>query len=1810
VALNFLGLGFSFGAKDAGLKTKQRQVASGFSDISGEVEKMGRKAEGGTKPLAHMTDQLSGSSMDKLTASIDNLALSLGKDLPKASHKGADSMHRAAENLESDERKVGGGFHFIRDAVDKLNSILRINKLQAFIQAISLAKLSEIGNHVDSIANSGMNLTTSLEATIVAANKTSRSMGANFGYAGKSLGKFTGEATSMGIALNIGTEKAAEAVYAVSQASKELSAVGLKSAADLAKFSEVSGVGAQELTQIFRQAGKQFNLTDDQLRQLAGSALAAGKDIGDVGGQFKQMPHIMELISRRAAVLGRKLNSQQMADFASQTMAVSQAFYHMGVSGDEAREMATSLATQMVESGESFADMFAGTKDDLHDFAMSIGIGTGDINVAFKSMSQGPAEFMSGMAEMVLKAKKSGKFTAESMNLLRGQLSKTFGPKQAATMIQFFDKADEKQLEMMKTTSKAKGDLGKFAKEGFSTGRTLDESFTLMKDTFVMNFRNIGRSASVDFVNQTGKEFNRFNKQLQAVVKKGGPMANLIVKFSEMHQIGALALIPKTLRPMAGLFGTIVKEATPMIGVLGSLGFRLNMLASPMTLIVSAAAVLGMWFADLRMQGKTTGQAIGIMATKIGQGAKKLWVTVKKWVGALFNYLASVDWGAVFTRVFDALVTVMQAAGDLLRQIPWGQIFEGFMKIIGKLFEFVASKKFADALVNIFEFLGTTIVKLQGMLIHAFERAFEALANVDIGKVAKGIIDTLYRIFMVVGRAVGAAFQKILDLFEYTASAGFRDKLMKIAGGIAEGVKHLINKLFDLVEAAIDFLSKIDLGKAVHNILTTAMHIVEAVLLVLVQAVETFFQRLPELAKKVLDLIIKLFKEIPAAVGQFLSEAGDTLKRILPRIVTAILDAVWDILKAIPGLVMKVLRAIPDIIGSVGELIKGAVNLLVKAVLGIFEGIENWLAKKFPAAAGVIHGVFAALKAIIVAIGKVIGFVIDAIVWVFKKLWSVVGTILKFLWDAFDTLVITPLKFIWGLIKKVGEAIAWLVGKLVSVAKKIGGFLSSVGGFFKSVGSKIASFLGGSSMDLKKILEEAQKKAQNATDNMTEAQKKALAELQAQKDKYNAADRAWQEERKKLDAQQQKDLEARRMTVKQVEVTSTNAVQVMQQASDAAAKGIKDNIELVDKQVRLASSLAMPKMDQSYLDAITAYEKAEEEFNAAMKAKDLEAVKKLGDQEVDMLKEQQKQLGISGHALKELRDEQLKDFSMRVDLMDKLSTDEKKAYQASLDQIFDKNLKSQIALQAMTRAINEGYNQQEASLFQHKQEELRGLGQFDTKRIDIEKKYYQLSNDLEKKRAEDQAKNEQKILLAKNKATEQKLILEQFMGVESETIMKRIANSELKTETDKYAAMSALQQRFAAKSAEVLANIPDSMKDAATRAQSQLNAAYFEQLKEITLNEKMSDTERKKALNDLEAWRISKMEDFKKLVDEQTKSMVASNGAASDSMSKTFDTFSEGLQKKAEESALKSNAAIGSVQKELGVTAEDALNNLKDIAAIDPKKFAEGLRKIKEVYIDFAKTAQDSAKSMLTTTNKSFEEFNKSAVDHWMKQKQNISLMEFNDADIKKLTDTVGKTVERAFTSLTDMITKKVQEAVTKAFIDAFAKVIVEAKKFVKDSMSVFRDLTQQMIKQFGDAWQKILGFTTTALQAIEKDTERAVANLKRIELAMRGTLAAKAETAGADVKQDVKMDTTKSDLGNIFQATHHPEWYENDFKYKAMEIIAALNGLAAALSKVPTGGQTAGTASARAQGQIRAGTQAPGIGDSRVKGSLGGGQR
>ncbi len=586
MGLNLQGLGFSFAAKDQGLEKQQEKYSKGFETMADKMS--GVSAAAANSDVGDIASSGDTEKINQAAESFDNLSASTGH-WSEQSRDASGRFQRDANQVESGQRKIGGGFNFISGAMANLNQLVSQSKFQTFIQSISLAKLNGISDALTGIASSGTNLTTGLEAEMHALGKTTRATGANFGYTGKELKKFSSKAAGMakGLAIDAGTS--ATSLRAWNEAGSELGAMGFKSARDVAKFSEAFGVNADILRNSGKQMRNEFKFSDKEINQVIGSFTMMGQLTGDVGAALNSLPEIMGQIRRNAALMGTELDSKELAKYASGTAALAAGLMQQGQSSDKARSNAIALSETMLSSKENFQDLFSGTATELSQFKTSLGVAFGDIGVGFEAMNQGPQEFMAGLTEMVQFAKKTGGLTGEQVKMLGSQLRTVFGKDQAAEMVNFFQSADEATLEMMKTVSKAPADLGKLAKAAFVSSKTLADRFEEAEQRMVKSFRSINKKGARQFVSDSNKQFKSFGEGLKTLAGSGGLMGSFVNKMSLAHQIGAKAFLPKTLRPMAALMGGVVSEMAPLAGVMKSFGVSMKDLANPFVIVTAAA---------------------------------------------------------------------------------------------------------------------------------------------------------------------------------------------------------------------------------------------------------------------------------------------------------------------------------------------------------------------------------------------------------------------------------------------------------------------------------------------------------------------------------------------------------------------------------------------------------------------------------------------------------------------------------------------------------------------------------------------------------------------------------------------------------------------------------------------------------------------------------------------------------------------------------------------------------------------------------------------------------------------------------------------------------------------------------------------------------------------------------------------------------------------------------------------------------------------------------------------------------------------
>lgn len=985
MALNFLGLGFSFGAKDKGLKQATKGYSTDFDNLDKSAKKLGDSSK--------------------------NLGL------------------------------VSRGVDLIKSAIGKLDGILRQNKLQTWMQALTMGPLKGAADKVRQLGGETLNLTTSLEATVTASNKSAKMIGVNFGLVGKDLGKFTGQATSMSIALNMGVETTSAAIANFKASATEFRAIGIKSASDLAKSLEVLKFDANDLRSALQTMSGTLRMQPDEIKRVTSSWTKMGQETMDVAGAIKDIPTMLKTLEQRAALAGVALTRMQLADFAADTAAYAAGLFKMGKGAAEARQMSMELASKLVESQKNIQNMFSGTSSDFDNFRKELSVVTGNVVSATDLMKKGPAGFAASFAEMTLKMKEAGMPAgniSRALDFIRARLEQAIGPEQATALTNFMATASKESLKSMMAVKKSTVSIGELGKAGFSTGRTLADSFSLAQNQFIMSFRAIARKEAVSFVNDTTKEFGRFTKTLREVSEDKGPLGMIVSKFSEMHQLGVAALLPKTLRPMATVFGTMVKEATPLIAMLGALGLRFTHIFNPITAVIAATVGLIWLFKGMKDRTK---ESISGMAKSEGARRKES-VSIAK-----LNHTLKTNKNLTVGQAKALQKQILRRKEDLKVATKYSKFFKKGKFVSTKAVESM-EKEAADiakkrTIEDIKGWVKTAAAKvklfvkaLPGILKGVWETLKEVWAELKPGEFAQGLIQRLKQInwrqvFSDGLEALTSLGKWVWDLLASIDWLG----ILETAWDISAALYHT---LMDGVEKAFDWVSKRDFGADVEKLLGGIGKALSKAGDRIGPLVARVFKTLPEMAHRAADLVLRAFKEIPPKIGQVLSKAGPPIEAGIKKVLPKVLDFTWKMLKFfLYSMPKKIMAAIPAILSGLGKLLRGAVDFLTRVVMGALKGIEEWLVKKFPKSAEGIRSTFEklrsfigtwvkALKIAFVLIWKSAVTIFKGIVLSVKVAMAVIGAIFKVLlpiWKVVWKGISATVSFTWGILKPIFETI-------------------------------------------------------------------------------------------------------------------------------------------------------------------------------------------------------------------------------------------------------------------------------------------------------------------------------------------------------------------------------------------------------------------------------------------------------------------------------------------------------------------------------------------------------------------------------------------------------------------------------------------------------------------------------------------------------------------------------------------------------------------------------------------------------------------
>ena len=306
MALNLVGLGFTFGAEDKGAIQFQKTLIDGFKQITDSMMAMSQSASGDFARSMGGVDTTATDMGETFARSVDQMEERIGVDFPEAAESGADRFASSSEMIAKAQDKIASGFASMKDMSFKLNQILSTNRLSTFIQAINMKRLGEIGQGLGNIGTAGRNLTTGLEQQGQELAVSARKTGANLGFTGAALGKFTKQAAGMAFALQIDSAEAGQAIANFNWAAQELGSIGIKSAKDLAKVATVTGVSAEDLAVTVSRMSHEFEFSNEAISKLYGSFTAMGQEMFDVGGSVKQIPKVLDLLRQAAHASGRE----------------------------------------------------------------------------------------------------------------------------------------------------------------------------------------------------------------------------------------------------------------------------------------------------------------------------------------------------------------------------------------------------------------------------------------------------------------------------------------------------------------------------------------------------------------------------------------------------------------------------------------------------------------------------------------------------------------------------------------------------------------------------------------------------------------------------------------------------------------------------------------------------------------------------------------------------------------------------------------------------------------------------------------------------------------------------------------------------------------------------------------------------------------------------------------------------------------------------------------------------------------------------------------------------------------------------------------------------------------------------------------------------------------------------------------------------------------------------------------------------------------------------------------------------------------
>jgi hypothetical protein len=457
------------------------------------------------------------------------------------------------------------------------------------------ATIQLVGEQAGRFTSQSMNLTTTLEASRFNAAKSARMAAANMGLEAGARRQMVKDTVRLNEAYKISTSTAINATKAFARSGDSLKAWGL-TVDDAAKQGEAFGIDNEKLgSSISRLADlTKMKLTDKAFKSLGTELGNLAARTTDYGGTMKDLPGIVDRLA--LAQQNLQLSGEDVQSFAKGIIGLRGDISRMFDDPEIGKQFSENMTDALTGANKGMNQLLSGIENDIPGVVEQLSIAGFNVEDVFERMKKDPQTFTQELLQSIGKMEKG----SEGYRFVRARLEEAFGEPTTAKLFEASAKNADKMSKAFSNAGVESLTMAERAKRGLPVYRTLQESLELMENQLEARLRKAFKGGRA-YVRETGRAFREFGDRMNEIAKEKGLAGQMARKMAEIHQIGAQALLPKALQPMAAVLGTVANRMAPVIARLADMGVLALDAWTPLRAVAAAGTAVAVM---IKLHGK------------------------------------------------------------------------------------------------------------------------------------------------------------------------------------------------------------------------------------------------------------------------------------------------------------------------------------------------------------------------------------------------------------------------------------------------------------------------------------------------------------------------------------------------------------------------------------------------------------------------------------------------------------------------------------------------------------------------------------------------------------------------------------------------------------------------------------------------------------------------------------------------------------------------------------------------------------------------------------------------------------------------------------------------------------------------------------------------------------------------------------------------------------------------------------------------------------------------------------------------------